>query len=104
MCAPAMPKSVAAFIFKDVFIFENFSLGNCLELARQGNWIVDRPERVCHHLEFSLCELCRNVVCKAGSEKRQTAAVIDFEICGRDVYFRVKVHAVNLNRIRFACG
>ena len=99
MCVPAVPKAVAALVLENVLFAEDFCFGDILDVAFNGKRIVDGAEGVYKHVELARCELRRNIVGKTGPEKRQMALVVDFEFCGRNVYFREKIHAVNLNRI-----
>ena len=93
-----MPKSVASRVLKNIFFSKNLPVGNSLGLTRQRNRVIDRAEGVRHHLEFPFRELRGNIVCKAGTEKGQTARVVDFKIGGGDIDFREEIHATNLNR------
>ena len=94
-----MPKSVASRVLKNIFFSKNLPVGNSLGLTRQRNRVIDRAEGVRHHLEFPFRELRGNIVCKEGTEKCQTARVVDFKIGGGDIDFREEIHATNLNRI-----
>ena len=95
---PAVPKPFASRVLKDIVFSENFPIGNRLDLALQGNRIVNGAERICKNIELARGKLCRYVVCKARPEKRDAARVVNFESCFGRIYFGEKFHAVNIGK------
>ena len=104
MRVPAVPKViavavVATYILEHVGVAVDFTFGDVLYHLGNRERVVNRSEWACLHFEFTRRELCRNVVCKTGTDEYQVRLVVDAQIAGGNVYFREKVHTANLNRI-----
>ena len=90
----AMPELVASRILENVVFSENFLAGDGIDLARYGDGIVHGPEWVRERMELAACELCRDVVCKTRSEKRDVRGVVYLESRFGYVYFGKKLHMI----------